>query len=176
MPELVLSAPRARGLFILTAHPEGCRVHAEGQLTRAREAFTSPLAAAVGKTALVLGSTTFGYGSSTAMALRAAGFERVVGVGYETEPTFRKEKVAIASPGWYLTKALHEAGTVERTYLADAFASETQDRVIDDLRAEGISVDLVVYSVAARPARRSSRTSRCASWAVAAVRPSATWT
>jgi len=149
MPELVLSAPRARGLFILTAHPEGCRVHAEGQLARAREAFTEPLAAAVGKTALVLGSTTFGYGSSTAMALRAAGFERVVGVGYETEPTFRKEKVAIASPGWYLTKALHEAGTIERTYLADAFASETRDRVIDDLRAEGISVDLVVYSVAA---------------------------
>jgi len=149
MPELVLTEPRARGLFILTAHPLGCRALASRQIERARMAFAEPLAGAQGKTAFVLGSTTFGYGSSIAIALRAAGFERVIGLGYETPPTFRKEKVALASPGWFLTRALHEQGVIERSYLADAFADETRDRVIADLLAERLEIDLLVYSIAA---------------------------
>jgi enoyl-[acyl-carrier protein] reductase/trans-2-enoyl-CoA reductase (NAD+) len=149
LTEIVCAAPRARGLFVLTSHPEGCRVLAERQLERARAAFEKPLPAAEGKTALVLGSTTFGYGSSTAIALKEAGFEKIIGVGYETAPVFRGEKLAISSPGWYLTHHLHEVGEVARTYLADAFAAETRDRVISDLREQGEKIDLVVYSVAA---------------------------
>ena len=147
--EIVMSAPRARGLFVLTAHPEGCRVLAERQWARAQAGFEAPLAKAAGKTALILGSTTFGYGSSTAMALRAAGFERIIGVGYETPPSFRGEKLAMSSPGWYLTGALHAADPNWRTYFADAFAATTRDRVIADLKAQGEQVDLVVYNVAA---------------------------
>ena len=144
-----MESPRARGLFVLTAHPEGCRVLAERQQARAAAAFEKPLASARGKTALVLGSTSFGYGSSTAIALRKAGFDRIVGVGFETAPAFRGEKLAMSSPGWYLTHALHQADDAYRTYFADAFAPATRDRVIDDLKQEGRSVDLVVYSVAA---------------------------
>ncbi len=147
--EIVLSEPRARGLFVLTAHPAGCRALAERQLARARAAFEKPLPGAVGRTALVLGSTTFGYGSSTAIALRAAGFERIIGVGFETAPSFRGDKLAMSSPGWYLTRALHDADASQRTYFADAFAAKTRDRVIADLRARGERIDLVVYSVAA---------------------------
>lgn len=149
MSVLSLTSPRARGLMVLTAHPEGCRVLAKRQIERAREAFPKPLPAAEGKTALVLGSTTFGYGSSTAIALKEAGFARVIGLGYETPPTFRKDKVAMAPAGWYLTHALHDAYPEQRTYFADGFADETRDRVIDDLRAAGEKVDLLVYSVAA---------------------------
>jgi enoyl-[acyl-carrier protein] reductase/trans-2-enoyl-CoA reductase (NAD+) len=124
-------------------------VLAERQLERATAAFDKPLAEAQGKTALVLGSTTFGYGSSTAIALRKAGFAKVIGIGYETPPTFRGEKLAMSSPGWYLTHALHEADPLLRTYLADAFAAQTRDRVIADLRDAGEKIDLVLYSVAA---------------------------
>lgn len=147
--EIVLSSPRARGLFVLTAHPEGCRVQAEAQIARARESFEKPLDAAQGRTALVLGSTTFGYGSSTAIALREAGFSRIIGIGYETAPAFRGEKLAMSSPGWYLTHTLHAEYGEMRTYLADAFAAETRDRVIADLQERGEQIDLVVYSVAA---------------------------
>jgi enoyl-[acyl-carrier protein] reductase/trans-2-enoyl-CoA reductase (NAD+) len=147
--QIVLSEPRARGLFVLTAHPEGCRVLVESQLARAKAAFEVPLSAAVGKTALVLGSTTFGYGSSTAMALRAAGFSKIIGIGFETAPAFRGEKLAMSSPGWYLTHTLQSQDGGLRTYLADAFAAETRDRLVADLLAEGEQVDLVVYSVAA---------------------------
>jgi len=147
--EIVLDAPRARGLFVLTAHPEGCRVLAARQRARARSAFEKPLSEATGRTALVLGSTSFGYGSSTAIALRAAGFERIIGVGFETAPSFRGDKLAMSSPGWYLTSALHEADPGWRTYFADAFAASTRDRVIADLRERGERIDLVVYSVAA---------------------------
>ena len=149
MTELILDSPRARGLFVLTAHPEGCRILSERLLARADAAFEKPLASAQGKTALVLGSTSFGYGSSTAIALRKAGFDAIVGVGFETAPAFRGEKLAMSSPGWYLTHALHHADDAYSTYLADAFAPATRDRVIDDLKREGRSIDLVVYSVAA---------------------------
>ena len=149
MTEQVLDAPRARGLFVLTAHPAGCQALLEKQRKRAARAFEKPLAAASGKTALVLGSTTFGYGSSTAIALRAAGFDRIIGVGFETAPSFRGDKLAMASPGWYLTDALHRADEGVTTYLADAFAPETRDRIMADLKAAGTQIDLVVYSVAA---------------------------
>jgi enoyl-[acyl-carrier protein] reductase/trans-2-enoyl-CoA reductase (NAD+) len=147
--EIVLDAPRARGLFVLTAHPEGCRVLADRQRARARAAFEKPLSQASGRTALVLGSTSFGYGSSTAIALRAAGFDRIIGVGYESPPSFRGDKLAMSSPGWYLTHALHEADPGWRTYFADAFAATTRDRVVADLRERGERIDLLVYSVAA---------------------------
>ena len=135
--------------MVLTAHPEGCRVLAERQIARAKAAFTKPLAAAEGKTALILGSTTFGYGSSTAIALKEAGFSKIIGLGYETPPTFRKDKVAMASAGWYLTAALHHAYPEQRTYFADGFSDETRDRVIGDLQASGDNIDLLLYSVAA---------------------------
>ncbi len=149
MTELVLESPRARGLFVLTAHPEGCRVLAQRQVERAAAAFEKPLPGAQGKTALVLGSTSFGYGSSTAIALRQAGFENIVGVGYETPPAFRGEKLAMSSPGWYLTHTLHQDDSAFQTYLGDAFAAATRDRVVDDLKRQGLAIDLVVYSVAA---------------------------
>ncbi len=149
MSVLSLTSPRARGLMVLTAHPEGCRVLAERQIARAKEAFPKPLPAAEGKTALVLGSTTFGYGSSTAIALKEAGFSKVIGLGYETPPTFRKEKVAMAPAGWYLTHALHTAYPEQRTYFADGFSDATRDRVIDDLKSGGEKIDLLLYSVAA---------------------------
>ncbi len=149
LTELVLESPRARGLFVLTAHPEGCRVLAQRQIERAAAAFEKPLPGAKGKTALVLGSTSFGYGSSTAIALRQAGFERIIGIGYETAPAFRGEKLAMSSPGWYLTDTLHAGDEAFQTYLGDAFAATTRDRVVADLREQGASIDLVVYSVAA---------------------------
>ena len=149
MTELVLESPRARGLFVLTAHPEGCRMLAQRQIERAEAAFEKPLAGAQGKTALILGSTSFGYGSSTGIALRQAGFERIIGIGYETPPAFRGEKLAMSSPGWYLTHALHGGDPAYQTYLGDAFAATTRDRVVDDLKQQGIAIDLVVYSVAA---------------------------
>ena len=149
MTELVLDAPRARGLFVLTAHPAGCEALLGKQRERAASAIEKPFAAAAGKTALVLGSTTFGYGSSTAIALRAAGFDRIIGVGFETAPSFRGDTLAMASTGWYLTDSLHRADDGVTTYLADAFAPETRDRIVADLKAAGTQIDLVVYSVAA---------------------------
>ncbi len=149
MTELVMNTPRARGLFVLTAHPEGCRMLVRRQGERAAAAFEKPLPGAAGRTALILGSTSFGYGSSAAIALREAGFERIIGVGYETAPTFRGEKVAMSSPGWYLTEALHAGDSAYRSYFADAFSAATRDRVVADLRREGLKVDLLLYSLAA---------------------------
>ena len=151
VPLQVLAKAKARGLMVLTAHPEGSRVLAERQITRARKAFgPSGLAGAQGKTAFVLGSTTFGYGSSFAIALKEAGFNRIIGLGHEAVPTFRKDVIAQSTAGYYLTNTLHDAynGNIT-TYFADAFKCQTRDRVISDLKASGTKIDLLVYSLAA---------------------------
>jgi len=147
----VLSAPAGKGMAILAAHPEGCRVQAVRQITRAAQAIPQPLPLAEGRTALVIGSTTLGFGSSTAIALRAAGFENIIGLGHEGLPVFEKDGSAVrrVSPGWYLTSALHQAGTLDRTYIADAFQDGTRNRVIEDLRNAGLKLDALFYSVAA---------------------------
>lgn len=153
MPALILEKPLSRSTMLFTAHPRGCEVVAGAQIERARAAYSQPLSGAVGKTALVIGSTSFGYGSSMAIALKAAGFGRVIGLGYETAPDIvtkgGQPSVRRSSAGWYLTDTLHRREIIERTYLADGFADATKERVIQDLRKEGTKIDLVVYSVAA---------------------------
>lgn len=146
----VLKEPSGRGLAILAAHPEGCRVQAEIQRARAIRLIPQTLPATQGRTALVIGSTTFGLGSATLIALKAAGFQNVIGVGFEEPPLFDKETGAVrrASPGWYLTSALHQQGFVDRTYFANAFSDETRNRIIADLRESGLGIDALFYSVA----------------------------
>jgi len=149
MSGIILQNPLGKGLLIMAAHAGGALALANQQIAASRAAFPEPLANAQGRTAMIIGSTSFGYGSATAMALRAAGFERILGLGFETPPVVSPEKVSRASTGWYLTGALHEAGVVDRTYLADAFSDATRERVIADMIARNERLDLLVYSLAA---------------------------
>lgn len=152
MSGIVLQNPLGKNLLILTAHAGGALALANQQILAAQQAFPEPLEGARGRTAMIIGSTSFGYGSATAMALRAAGFERILGLGFEVPPTLSGDKVSRASTGWYLTGAMHEAGVIDRTYLADAFSDATRERVIRDMVANNERLDLLVYSLAA-PAR-----------------------
>lgn len=155
MPPIILQNPLGKFPLILGAHAGGAAMLAEQQIQRSLAAFSDPLEGAVGRTALVIGSTSFGYGSATAMALRAAGFGRIIGIGFEVPPVFGQDKtsgdptVRRATPGWYLTNTLHERGVVQTTYLADAFADATRARVFQDLIASRQGIDLVLYSLAA---------------------------
>jgi enoyl-[acyl-carrier protein] reductase/trans-2-enoyl-CoA reductase (NAD+) len=155
MPGIILENPLGKFPLILGAHAGGATVLAEQQIQRALAAFPEPLNGAVGRTALVIGNTSFGYGSAASMALRAAGFGRIIGIGYEVPPVFGEDKatgeptVRRATPGWYLTNTLHERGVVRTTYLADAFADATRARVFQDLAASNQGIDLLLYSLAA---------------------------
>jgi len=160
MPSLVINKPPTmRFPAVNPAHPAGIHGHVQQLVKRAEAAFPEPLPGARGKTVLLLGSTSLGYGAPTAIALAKAGFSRIIGLGFAEPPVFKDGKVRRAGPDWYVTASLHEClGGQITTYLADAFADETRERVIDDLLADGTKVDLVLYSLAA--AGRSYRGQR----------------
>lgn len=151
MPSLVINAPPTmRFPAVNPAHPAGITGHVKQLVTSAEAAFPAPLPGAKGKTVLLLGSTSLGYGAPTAVALAKAGFDRIIGLGFAEPPVFKDDKVRRAGPDWYVTASLHEClGGKITTYLADAFADETRERVISDLIASDTKVDLVLYSVAA---------------------------
>jgi enoyl-[acyl-carrier protein] reductase / trans-2-enoyl-CoA reductase (NAD+) len=149
MAGVILQNPIARFPLVLAGHAGGSIALAEQQFQRAQQAFPQFLDHATGRTALVIGNTSFGYGSAAAMALRAAGFESIIGIGFENPPVVKDGKVNRASPGWYLTYALHKEGAVNRTYFADAFADATRERVIGDLVGANRKIDLLLYSLAA---------------------------
>src|SRR3990167_5498874 len=88
MSGIILQNPIGKNLLFLTGHAGGAAALAQQQILAAQQAFSEPLANARGRTALVIGSTSFGYGSATAIALRAAGFERIFGIGFERPPQF----------------------------------------------------------------------------------------
>lgn len=151
MPSLVISKPPTmRFPAVNPSHPAGIRALVDQLVSTADRAFPEPLSAARGKTVLLLGSTSLGYGASAAVALARAGFERIIGIGFAQPPVFKDDKVRRAAPDWYVTASLHECldGKIT-TYLADAFADETRERVIGDMVASGTKVDLVLYSLAA---------------------------
>ncbi len=144
---ITLEKPVGKGALIFGAHPLGMKAVADRSIWSAQRELPHPIAGAQGKTALIIGSTSPGYGSATALALRAAGFGKIIGIGYERPPTL--DKNFRASPGWYLTRHLHEAGIIDRTYFADAFADDTRRRVMRDMVANDERIDLMVYSLAA---------------------------
>lgn len=149
MSPQIVTAPVGKGLMNLFPHPDGVRALVGQQWQRAQEAFPQPLPGARGKTALVIGSTSLGYGSATALAARAAGFERIIGLGYENPPKFKDDgTVRPVGAGWYVTAAAHELGIVDRTYFADVFSDATRERVMRDLKEGGVKIDAVFYSIA----------------------------
>lgn len=146
----ITTPPTLRFPAVNPIHPAGIAAHVQQVREAAKKAFPTPLAGAKGKTALVLGSTSLGYGCPTTVALKEAGFEKIVGLGFAPSPILKDDAVKRAAPDWYVTGALHELypGKV-RTYLADAFVDDTRERLIDDLVRSGTKIDFVLYSVAA---------------------------
>lgn len=99
------------------------------------------------KNVLVIGGST-GYGLASRIAAAFLGGANTIGVSFEREPAARKT----ATPGWYNTQAFEEAAAKDRipaaSFNGDAFSDTMKEQVIAEIRKQGITIDLLIYSLA----------------------------
>ena len=136
--------PKVRGFICTTAHPEGCREHVRRQIAHVlgNGHMKGP------ERVLVIGAST-GYGLASRIAAAFGCGAATLGVMFEKEGNGRRT----ATPGWYNTKAFEEFaekdGLYARTLNGDAFSAEMKQQVIQTIREDLGTVEMVIYSLAA---------------------------
>ncbi len=145
--------PKIRGFICTNAHPAGCAENVKQQISYVKqqgELTSGP------KNVLVLGCST-GYGLASRIVSAFGYGANTLGVCFEKMPTERKTGTA----GWYNTSAFQaqaeEQGVYAKTLNGDAFSDELKQQVIESIKQDMGSVDLVVYSLAS-PRRTDPRT------------------
>ncbi len=137
--------PKVRGFMCTTAHPTGCAANVQAQIAHVTAG--GPIADGP-KRVLVLGAST-GYGLASRITAAFGSGAATLGVFFEKPGTERKT----GSAGWYNSAAFGAAATDAGLYCkslnGDAFSTEMKQQVIDTIKADLGTVDLVVYSLAA---------------------------
>lgn len=141
---MAIIKPKVRGFVCVTTHPEGCAFNIDEQIQYIK--LQLPVENGP-KNVLVIGSST-GYGLSSRIAAAFGCNANTFGVFFERPATSDKP----GSPGWYnsiaFEKAAHDAGLYAKSINGDAFSHEIKKQVIETLKNEVGSIDLVVYSLA----------------------------
>ena len=137
--------PKVRGFICTNAHPVGCEASVQEQIDYIKslgDLGEGP------KNVLVLGCST-GYGLASRITSAFGYGAKTLGVCFEKAPTERKTGTA----GWYNTASFHaltkDADLYAETLNGDAFSAALKAQVIDKIKADLGSVDLVIYSLAA---------------------------
>jgi len=145
--------PKTRGFICITSHPEGCLAHVQEQIAYVKskgEIKDGP------KKVLVIGSST-GYGLSSRIAAAFGSGADTMGVFFEKPGSDGRP----GSAGWYNSVAFeqeaHAAGLYAKSFNGDAFSDDMKQQVVEQIKADMGSVDLVVYSLAS-PRRSNPRT------------------
>ncbi len=135
--------PKTRGFICTTAHPAGCAVAVDRQINyvKSQPRVEGP------KKVLVIGAST-GYGLASRISAAFASGAATIGVIFD-KPAGNNRT---ASAGWYNSatfeqRALSE-GLYAKTVNGDAFSAAVKDQVIQMIREDLGSVDLIVYSLA----------------------------
>ena len=140
-------SPKVRGFICTNAHPLGCAANVTQQIAHIKSLdLTNPVPGAP-KNVLIIGSST-GYGLASRITA-AYGYEaKTLGVFFEKPPTEKRT----ASAGFYNAAAFDKQAVSDDLYAksinGDAFSDECKQQVIDQIKADLGSVDLVVYSLA----------------------------
>lgn len=145
--------PMIRSNICINAHPAGCAKETLNQIdyVKSQKAKRSTKTYAEGgkgpKTVLVLGCST-GYGLASRISAAFEYGADTIGVSFEKEASVNKG----GTPGWYNNMAFDKTAVKEGlksvTFNADAFADETRQTVINEVKSWGRKFDLVVYSLA----------------------------
>jgi len=137
-------SPKIRGFICTTAHPEGCASHVREQIECVRK--DGPITNGP-KSVLVIGAST-GYGLASRIAAAFGAGSSTIGVFFERPA----EGSRTATAGWYNSAAFEKeaaaAGLYARSFNGDAFSDEMKATVVDAIRQDLGSVDLVIYSLA----------------------------
>jgi len=133
----------SRNIF-LNANPWGLDHHMKEAILslKQKKAFNAP------KTALIIGGSS-GYGLATRIVLALQG-TKTISIAFEKPMDDNKT----GSAGyWNQLLFLKHFGKDHVNYNVDAFSMKTKQKIVDYLKAQNLSLDLVVYSLAsgARP-------------------------
>lgn len=136
--------PKTRGFICTTAHPEGCRANVRRQV----EYVKSQPKTQGAKRVLVLGASA-GYGLASRISAAFSCGAATLGVIFDKPASGSRT----ASAGWYNTAAFEELAQAEGLYAktinGDAFSKEVKEQIIQTIKSDLKTVDLVVYSLAA---------------------------
>jgi len=139
----VIIKPKFKGFICTTAHPEGCAASVKEQINYVKKQSTveGP------KHVLVIGAST-GYGLASRIVSTFNCGAATIGVFFEKPPIGNKT----ATAGWYNSAAFEENAITDGYYAksinGDAFSTDIKNRVIDLIKKDWGTVDLVVYSLA----------------------------
>ncbi len=142
-------SPKVRGFICTNAHPQGCAANVQEQIDyiKSKGPYTPAGAATAPKNVLVIGSST-GYGLASRITAAFGYGANTLGVFFEKPPTERKT----ASAGYYNAAAFEtaakEAGLYAKSINGDAFSTACKAQLIEQIKADMGTVDLVVYSLA----------------------------
>ncbi|MBQ8707693.1 MAG: trans-2-enoyl-CoA reductase family protein [Succinivibrionaceae bacterium] len=149
----MIITPKVRGFICTTTHPSGCFSNVRRQIEAIKK--DGPIDNGP-KKVLVIGAST-GYGLASRIASAFGCGAATIGVFFEKPGTDKKPGTA----GWYnsaaFTQYATDAGLYAKNINGDAFSDECRKKVIDIIREDLGSVDLVVYSLAA-PVRKMPET------------------
>ena len=140
--------PKVRGFICTTTHPLGCEANVKNQIAYAesKKIQNGP------KHVLVIGAST-GYGLASRINAAFGAGAATIGVFFEKPGTEKKPGTA----GWYnsayFDKAAKAAGLYSKSINGDAFSDECRQKVIEIIKKDLGTIDLVVYSLAA-PVRK----------------------
>ncbi len=136
--------PKVKGFICTTAHPMGCRESVRRQIDYCRGKGMVPGP----KKVLVIGSST-GYGLASRIAVTYGYGADTIGVSFEKEARGKRT----ATAGWYNTKAFEEFaeadGYYAKSFNGDGFSKEMKQQVIETIKKDWGTADMVVYSMAA---------------------------
>ena len=142
--------PKIRGFICTTAHPKGCELHVQKEIQYCQ---SKPINNSnTPKKVLIIGASS-GYGLSSRIVAAFGCKSSTIGVFFEKEGTERRT----ATAGWYnayaFDKAATEAGLYAKSFNVDAFSYESKQKVIDTIKEDWGTVDLIIYSLAS-PVRK----------------------
>lgn len=136
--------PKVRGFICTNAHPVGCAQSVANQIDYIKAQSFDKQGP---KNVLVIGCST-GYGLASRITSAFGYGANTLGVCFEKAPSERKTGTA----GWYNTAAFHDQAQANDLYAhtinGDAFSDEIKTTVIDKIKQDLGSVDLVIYSLA----------------------------
>ena len=135
--------PRTRGFICLTAHPTGCEQNVINQI----EYVKSKGKINGAKKVLVIGAST-GFGLASRITSAFGSDAATIGVFFDKAASPGRP----ASPGYYNTAAFekqaHTQGLYAKSINGDAFSNEIKEQVVNLIKQDLGTVDLVIYSLA----------------------------
>lgn len=135
--------PTVRNNFFTNAHPEGCKLSIQSQINDVKRlgTFEGP------KNVLIIGGSS-GYGLASRISLAFGANANTVNVSFESAPRGKRTGSAGFWNNVFFQHFAKETGHIHKDFLGDAFSLETKEQVLNFVKQELGSVDLIVYSLA----------------------------